>query len=118
MASCGRVIGVGGGDVACRIAGAFVNGTRDLAGGRIRTALWFERTAVAVQLAGATAHHAVFIDQRPRHSINPLPLPELLPGRADVTVAFAVIREVVTRESAIGALGFVEHWDMRLDSAF
>jgi hypothetical protein len=46
-----------------------------------------------------------------------LPLPEFLPSRADIAVAFAVIGEVVARESTVGALGFVEHRDMRLNPA-
>jgi hypothetical protein len=44
-----------------------------------------------------------------------LPLPEFLPGGADVAVAFVVIGELVAREGAVGMLGFVEHWDVRLD---
>src|SRR5271156_6146632 len=94
-----------------------MDGTRDLAGGCVRTALRFQRAALAIQLAGAIAHHAVFIDERTRHSIDFLPLPEFLPNRTDVAVAFAVIGEVVARESTVGALGFIEHRDMRLNPA-
>src|SRR5207302_10347001 len=94
-----------------------MDGAQDLTGGRIRTAPRLQRTALAIQLAGAIAHHAVLIDERARHSIDFLALPEFLPGRADIAVAFAVIGEVITREGPIGALGFIEHWDVRLDSA-
>src|SRR5205085_1246211 len=59
--------------------------------------------------------HAVLIDERTRHPINFLSLPEFLAGRADVAVAFVVIDKVVTRERAVGALGFIEDRDVRLD---
>src|SRR5438270_7818110 len=87
-----------------------MDGAQDFTGGRIRTAPRLQRTALAIQLAGAIAHHAVLIDERARHSIDFLALPEFLPGRADIAVAFAVIGEVITREGPIGALGFIEHW--------
>src|ERR1700683_3985536 len=94
-----------------------MDGAQDLAGGRVRTALRIQRTALAIQLAGAIARHAVLVDERARHSIDFLPLSELLSGRADIAVAFALIGEVVTREGAVDALGFVEHWNVRLDPA-
>src|SRR5438046_2068192 len=40
---------------------------------------------------------------------------EFLPGRADIAVALGVIGKVLAREGAVGMLGFVEHWDVRLD---
>ena len=43
--------------------------------------------------------------------------PEFLTGRADVAVALVVIGEVISGEGAVGALGFVEHRNVRLDSA-
>src|SRR5215469_8204607 len=85
-------------NVAGHIAGALMDGARDLPDGRIWTALRLQRTALAIQLAGAIAHHAVFIDERARHPIGLLPLPEFFPGRADVAVALVVIGEVVARE--------------------
>src|SRR5437667_9075254 len=85
-----------------------MDGAQDLTGGRIRTAPRLQRTRLAIQLAGAIAHHAVLIDERARYSIDFLALPEFLPGRADIAVAFAVIGEVITREGPIGALGFIE----------
>src|SRR6267143_5268486 len=94
-----------------------MDGARDLTGGRIRTAPRLQRTALAIQLAGAIANHAVLIDERARHSIDFLALPEFLPGRADIAVALVVIGEVVAREGAVAALGFVEHRDVRLDPA-
>jgi hypothetical protein len=92
-----------------------MDGARDLSGGRVRTPPWLQGTALAIQLAGAIAHHAVAVDEGPRHPIDLLPLPEFLPGRADVAVALVVIGEVVAREGAVGMLGFVEHRDVRLD---
>src|SRR5947207_10884881 len=81
----------------------------------LRTALRFQVTRLAFQLAGAIAHHAVLIDKRARHSIDFLALPEFLPGRADIAVALVVIGKVLAREGAVGMLGFVEHGDVRLD---
>src|SRR5437763_8849278 len=103
------------GDVARHIASALMDGARDLAGGCLRTALRFQGTRLAIQLAGAIAHHAVLIDKRARHSIDFLALPEFLPGRADIAVALVVIGKVLAREGAVGMLGFVEHGDVRLD---
>ena len=42
---------------------------------------------------------------------------EGFPGRAAVGVSGVIVGEVVAREGAIGALGFVEHRDVRLDRA-
>jgi hypothetical protein len=61
------------------------------------------------------AHHAVLIDERARHSIDFLTLPELLPGGTDVAVSLVVISKVIAREGAIAAVGFVEDRDVRLD---
>jgi hypothetical protein len=57
-----RDIGVRGGDIARHVAGAFVEGTQDLASGRARTATWLQRTRVAIQLARTVSHEAFFID--------------------------------------------------------
>src|SRR5919201_4638079 len=110
---------MGGGtrDIARHIAVAFVDGAQDLAGGRVRTAPRLQGTAIAVQLAGAIAHHAVLIDERVRHSIDFLPLPELTASRADVAIALVVIGEVVALVGAVATLGFVEYRNMRLDTA-
>src|SRR5580658_10418331 len=95
-----------------------MDGAQDLAGGRVRTAPRLQRTALAIQLAGTIAHHAILIDERARRPIDFSALPEFLPGRAGVTVAFVVIVEVVTREGAVAALGVVEHRNVRLDPFF
>ena len=97
------------------IASAFVDRAQDLAGGRVGTAPRLQHTAIAVQLAGAIAHHPVLIDERARQSVNLLTLPEFLPGRADLAVALVVIGEVVARVGAVSPLGVVEHRDVRLD---
>src|SRR5215470_7912846 len=94
-----------------------MDGAQDLAGGCVRTALRLQRTALAIQLAGAIAHHAVLVDERARHSIDFVALPELLPGRADVAVALVVVGEVTAREGAVGAPRFVEYRNVRLDTA-
>src|SRR5271155_5230291 len=92
-----------------------MDGAQKLAGGRVGTALRLQRTGLAIQLAGAVARHAVLVDERAWHSIDFLALPEFLAGRADIAVAFVVIGKVVTREGAVGALGFVEHRNVWLD---
>src|SRR5258706_16215424 len=89
-----------------------------LRAGRVRTAPRLQRTTLAIQLAGAIAHHPVLIDERAWHSIDFLALPEFLPGRADVAVAFVVVGEVVAREGAVAALGVVEHRNVRCDPLF
>src|SRR6059058_721878 len=106
---------LGLGDVARHVASALVDGARDLAGGCLRTALRFQGTSLAIQLAGAIAHHAVLIDERARHSVDFLALPEFLPGRADIAVALVVVGKRVAREGAVGALRFVEDRDVRLN---
>src|SRR5438067_9500777 len=84
-----------------------------LRGGCLRTALRFQGTRLAIQLAGAIAHHAVLIDKRARHSIDFLALPEFLPGRADIAVALVVIGKVLAREGAVGMLGFGDCQEFR-----
>src|SRR5207237_7345956 len=92
---------LGLGDVARHIASALMYGARDLAGGCLRTALRFQGTRLAIRLAGAIAHHAVLIDERARHSIDFLALPEFLSGRADIAVALVVIGNRVAWEGAV-----------------
>src|SRR5207248_8960411 len=104
---------VGLGNVARHIASALVDGARDRTGGCLRTALRFQGTRLAIQLAGAIAHHAVLIDERARHSIDFLALPEFLPGRADIAVALVVIGKRVAWEGSVCALSFVEDRDVR-----
>src|ERR1044071_6079444 len=88
---------------------------RNLSSGYVRTAPRLYRTFRAIQLAGVIAHHAVLIDERTRHSIDFLALPELLSGGADVAVSLVVISKVITREGAIAAVRFVEDRNVRLD---
>ena len=59
---------LGLGDVACQITSAFMDGARDLSGGRVRTALRLQWTILAVQFAGAITHHAIAIDEGARGS--------------------------------------------------
>ena len=67
---------------------------RILRAGAFGTAARLQGAGVAVELAGAVAHHAVLIGQRSRVPIGLLPLPQLLAGRADVGVAAVVVGEV------------------------
>ena len=56
---------LGLGDIARHVASTLMDGAGDLAGRCIGTALRFQGTRLAIQLAGAIAHHAVLIDERP-----------------------------------------------------
>src|SRR5215470_10181821 len=96
---------LGLGDLACHIASALMDGAHNLSGGRVRTALRFQGTTLAIQLARAIAYHAVPINEGARHSIDPLPLPEFLSGWADVAVALVIVGEFVAREGAVGMPG-------------
>src|SRR5947208_666077 len=53
----------------------------------------------------------------PRNRSLPAIVLERLPGGASVGVTGVVVSEVLAREGAVGALGFVEHRDVRLDPA-
>ena len=77
----------------------------------------FKCAGVAVELAGAVAHQAVLVDERARHPIGLLALPEFLAARAGVEIAAVVVGEVGPLEGAVAALGLVEDRDVRLDPA-
>src|ERR1044071_6598312 len=91
---------------------------RNLSSGYVRTAPGLWRTDRAIQLAGMIAHHAVLIDERARHSIDFLTLPELLPGGTDLAVSLVVISKVIAREGAIAGVGFGQGRDVRFNPAF
>ena len=110
-------VGVGGGDVAGHVAGALVDRAQDLAGRRVRAAARLESAGVAVELAGAVAHQPVLIDERARHPVDLLALPQLLAARTGVEIAPVVVGEVGPLEGAVAPLGLVEDRDVRLDPA-
>src|SRR5204862_4152042 len=80
-------------------------------------AVRLQGTRLAVALAGPVAYRVVFHHAGPRGRELPTIMLECLPGWAAVGVTGVVVSEVFAREGPVGALGFVEHWDMRLDPA-
>ena len=76
-----------------------------------------ERTGVAVDLAGAVAHHPVLIDERPQRPIDLLALPKLLAGRAGVGIGLMIVGELGPAECAVASLRLIEDRDVRLDPA-
>ena len=52
-----------------------------------------ESTGIAVELAGAIAHHAVFVDERGRGAIDLLAQLQLLSGRAEIDVRLMIVSE-------------------------
>jgi hypothetical protein len=95
-----------------------VDRAHDLAHRRDRTAFGFERTQVAVELAGAVADEAVGIDVGTRGREVAVPWLEVLATRADIAISFFVEREVGARERAVTAGGMVDHGDVWFDAFF
>jgi hypothetical protein len=81
---------------------------RHLAHGFLRAAARLEAADVAVVLAGAIEERRAVVDRC-------APCGQHLARRADIDVPLVVIGEVLPRERAVSARGFVEHRDMRLD---
>src|SRR5439155_1568918 len=75
----------------------------------------FERARPAIVLAGAVVDHVVLHHTATRHGEPSAVALEGLASRAPVGVADMVVSEVLAREGAVWALGFVEDWDVRLD---
>ena len=72
------------GDVARHLAGAFVDRAQDPALRLLRAALRLQWAGIAIRLAGAIAHHVVFIDERGWCPVGLLALSQRLSGRADI----------------------------------
>src|SRR5204863_6143984 len=85
-----------------------------LRGGSFETT-GFERARPAIVLAGSVVDHVVLHHTATRHGEPSAVALEGLASRAPVCVADMVISEVLAREGAVWALGFVEDWDVRLD---
>ena len=90
-----------------------MHGSQDLAGGSLGAAARLEGTGLAVELAGAVAHHAVLVRQGSLEGL--LARPERLAGGADVRVGLVVEGEVGSLERAVLPLGFVDDRDVGLD---
>ena len=68
-------------------------------------------------LTRAVAQRVVLHHANPRHSELPAVAPKGLSGWTAVGVTRVVVDKVVAREGIVGALGLVEHRDVRLDPA-
>ena len=102
-------VGVGLGDVARHVAGAFVDRARDLAGWRVRSS----SAASARRRRSRTCWRDRAASRR-RSPACPLQV-SILPAGQTVDVAFVIVGEVLARERAVGARRLVEHRDVRLD---
>src|SRR5215475_14470141 len=68
-------------------------------------------------LAGPVAHRVVLHYAAARYCEPSAVVLEGFPGRAAVSIGGVIVGEIVAREGTVSALGFVEHWDVRLDPA-
>src|SRR5258705_1009300 len=87
----------------------------DLASRFVWAATGFERARPAIVLAGSVVDHLVLHHTATRHGEPSAVALEGLASRAPVGVADMVVSEVLAREGAVWALGFVEDWNVRLD---
>jgi hypothetical protein len=110
-------IGIGIGDVAGEVTRAFMGRAQNLAGRSVGAAPGIHWAGVAVMLARPVTDQVVFRHTGPRRLEPPRVVLEDLSGGAAIGVAGMVVGEVLAREGAVGALGFVEHRDVRLDPA-
>src|SRR3984957_3151683 len=90
------------------VAGMLMDVARDLACRLLWAALRFERTYIAVELAGAIQKCLALVHRAAG--------PEPLSARAMVDVVGRVISKVAPREGAIISLRFVEHGNMWRDT--
>jgi hypothetical protein len=67
--------------------------------------------------AGPVTEQVVLRQAGPRRCEPPTIVLEDLSGWAAIGVTGVVVDEVLAREGAVTALGFVEHWDVRFDAA-
>src|SRR6516162_4819443 len=68
-------------------------------------------------LAGAVAQRVVLHHANPRDSELPAVALKALSSRTSVAVTGMIVDEILAREGVVGAFGFVEHRDVRLDPA-
>ena len=102
------------------VAVGFVDRASDLAGDSLalrRQHLGLSAQASRVEFARAIADCAVFHHAVARRGESATVGHQLLPAGANIDVGFRVVGEVAAREGAIRALGFVEHFHLRLASA-
>src|SRR5262252_9490281 len=68
-------------------------------------------------LAGAVAQRVVLHHANPRDSELPAVALKGLSSRTSVAVSSMIVDEILARKGVVGAFGFVEHRDVRLDPA-
>jgi hypothetical protein len=90
------------------VSGVLMDIARDLARWVLWTALRFEWTYIAVELAGAIQKGLALMHGTTRA--------KSLPARAVINVARRVISKVAAREGAVVPLRFVEHRNMGCDA--
>ena len=102
--------GLGLGERSRHVAGLLMNAARALARRLLRTASLLEDARSAIACAGSVEEQVIVHDLAGRG--------ENVERRADVDVALLVEGEVLAREGAVFALGFVDDGDVRCDPLF
>jgi hypothetical protein len=108
-------VGFGFGNFAGQVTRPLVDRALDLASRFVWATTGFERARPAIVLAGSVVDHVVLHHTATRHGEPSAVALEGFASRAPVGVADMVISEVLAREGAVWALGFVEDWDVWLD---
>src|SRR5207247_6879525 len=98
--TAGLLEGLGLGERSRHVAGLLMNAARDLARRLLRTASSLEGARSAIACAGSVEEQVIVHDLAGRG--------EDLERRADVDVALLVEGEILAREGAVFALGFVD----------
>ena len=99
------------------VAGVFVEVSRDLAGRCVRTARGLESTDFAVTLAAPVDTRPVLGDAGAWGGVGSLKLHQVLAFRTCIAVPLGIEDEVGSRQGAVGAVGLVEHRNVRRDPA-
>src|SRR5271155_119050 len=95
-----------------------MNGAGDFACRNVRAALGFERAGLAVLLARKVDHRAFF-----GHSVawlgeSAMIFSQLFAPGADIKIALWIEDKVTAGEGSVCALGLVDQFHVRFDSAF
>ena len=105
--TAGLLEGLGLGERTRHVAGLLIDAARDLSRRLLRTASHLEGARIAVGLAGSVVKQVIVHDLAGRS--------QSVERRADVDVALLVEGEVLAREGAVLALGFVDDGNVRSD---
>src|SRR6185437_833725 len=99
------------------VAGILVDVARDLAGWGVGTALGLEHTAITIALTGPVDAGTVLGDAGSRRGIGAMELDQQLALGTGVAILLGIEGEVGSGEGAVGAVGLVEHRDVRSNAA-